>query len=411
MSYQDCLIWVGHSYPTIQDYLHEVKARGCCRKVPFWPAWARRGSTRVFLAHHDGMTAPDRGVIFGYYVLTGVDLVLASADYDELTAILAGCRDAGLGRHALGDGEKGLHCAETMADFWHRRAPDDPLPFRLKDWQGDLDTFAGFFRDLFVPADGDALGASALVLSTALTRLEEPRLCPVDGLRTSPDKSGRPSFYFVDALARLIDLRFEARPHGRGEYGRALEEAAALLEDVAPAPATLRACERRCGAMVTFKAPYPFYRSIPYASFRGLVQIDGDALLKQVEKVSRYRSKCHEVKLPYAVEKSDPGASKHKEELIVDMSVDLKLSKSYAERVLDWLPEMMADELRARSVIRLPNVGTFRLKSAAADAEGDGDPSHDARAEADIQFAPSRAFEREFGEIEFTPSRGLARRI
>lgn len=401
MSYQDCLIWVGHSYPTIQDYLHEVRARGCCRKVPFWPAWARRGHTRVFLAHHDGVTAPDRGVIFGYFVLGGVDVVLAPEDYDDLTAILAGCRQADVGCRAHWESEKGQQCAERMIDFWRRRAPDDPLPFRLKDWQGDLDTFIRFFRDLFVPVDGDALGTSALVLSTALTRLEEPRLCPVDGLRTSPDKSGRPSFYFVDALARLIDLRFEARCHGHGEYRQALDDAAVLVKEIELAPAVLRPCERRCGAMVTFKAPYPFYRSIPYASFRGLVQIDGDALLKQVEKVSRYRSKCHEVKLPYAVEKSDPGASKRKEELIVDMSVDLKLSKSYAERVLDWLPEMMADELRARSVIRLPNVGTFRLKSADAEA----------RAEAEIEFAPSRAFEREFGEIEFKPSRALARRI
>lgn len=307
MSDHDCLIWAGHSFLTIQDYLHEVRDHGCSCKVPFWPAWALPGQTRVFLAHHEGAAAPDRGVIFGYFVLAGVDVVVAPDDGDEVAV---------------------------------------------------------------VPPD----------------RGEADEGCRV---RWEGDKAGRPTFYFVDALARSIDHDEEP------------------LEEVEPAPATLRPCERRCGAMVTFKAPYPFYRSIPYASFRGLVQIDGDALLGQIEKVSRHRSKCHEVQLPYAVERSDPGTSKRKEELIVDMSVELKLSKSYAERVLDWLPEMMADELRRRSVIRLPNVGTFRLKSASADAGSDDAPSE---AAAEVDYSPSRAFEREFGEIEFKPSRTLARR-
>lgn len=444
MSHNDCLIWVGQSYPTISDFLNEVKSRGCCRKVPFWPAWARRGQTRVFLAHHDGLAAPDRGVIFGYFPLGGVDIVFTPEDNEDFAAVLDSCRAANgdLESPAHWESEAGTRCAELMIGFWRQRAPDDPLPFKLQDWKSDLPDFIHFFLDLFVHSDrGDGLGSCALPLSTQQTALEEPRFCPLEGVRLAPARSGRPSFYFVDHLARWIDRTFHAllearvaraledgehrtrcecfealaaglqaahdgdRGRGLPEYQEAVARAAARLASLEELAApVLRPYERRCGTMVMFKPPYPFYKSIPHASFRGLVQIDGDELLRQIERSRRYRSKSHEIKLPYVVEPSDKSTSKRKEELIVDMSTELKMSKSYSERVLDWLPEMMADELRSRRVIRLPNIGTFRLKVKEQEEAGEDGGRHE------IEYKPSRALEREFGEIEFTASRALARR-
>ena len=446
MSHHDCLIWVGQSYPAIPDFLNEARTRGCCRKVPFWPAWARRGVTRVFLAHHDGLPAPDRGVIFGYFILGGVDIVLAPQDYDELATILATCRDANgdLSSEAHWDSEVGRRCAELMIEFWRQRAPDDPLPFKLRDWRGDLRDFIQFCLDLFLHSDnGDGMGSSALPVPTWQTCLETPRFCPLYGMRTAPERSGRPSFYFVDPLARLVDNIFSkileerltalraadssmtrgerleklahraaapdenGRPRGLPEYAHAMEKAQEYLELHDPVKSEPRSFERRCGTMFLFKTPYPFYKSIPHASFRGLVQVDGENLLEQVERSSRHRSKSHEVKLPYVVEHSDRRTSKRKEELIVDMSTELKLSKSYSERVLDWLPEMLADELRSRRVIRLPNIGTFRLSRKE---ETEGELDDDSGTHETIDFRPSKALEREFGEIHFTASRVLARR-
>lgn len=455
MSDHDCLLWVGQSYPTISDFLDEARTRGCCRKVPFWPSWARRGKTRVFLAHHASLPSPDRGVIFGYFVLGGIDIVLTPPDYAEFASILKICRDANgdLRSPAHWESNVGKHCAELMIEFWRQRAPDDPLPFKLKNWQGDLMDFIHYCLDLFVSSDnGDGLGNCALPMSTGLTQLEPPRFCPVDGVRTAPEQSGRPSFYFVDTLARRVDQIFHqllerrirrqqaedptkaqapyltktpyltkascfealaagleadketGRHSGLQEYQVAMAQAAHSLESESSAEG-LQPFERRNGSLITFKPPYPFYKSIPHASFRGLVQVDGHELLSQIETSCRYRSKSHEIKLPYVVEPSDRKTSKRKEELIVDMSTELKLSKSYSERVLDWLPEMMADELRSRRVIRLPNIGTFRLKQKALE-DGDGDDDLDLL----VEYAPSKALKREFGEIEFRASRVLERR-
>lgn len=437
MCHHDCLIWVGQSYPTISDFLDEARTRGCCRKVPFWPAWARPGETRIFLAHHDGQTSSDRGTIFGYFKLWGVDIVLLPGDYQELSEILSAWREAQGEAHR--DGDAGRRCAEQMTEFWRRRAPDDPLPFKLRDSKGDLEELIPVWIELFLSsADGDALGSSAFPIPTTRSGLEKPRFCPVDGMRTAPNRSRRPSFYFVDPLARLVDRSFEelveeeltelrvengastreeslarlaelaaapdenGRPSGLPHYREAMARAGRYLEHHDQLLPKLGVNERRCGTMNLFKSPYPFYKSIPHASFRGLVQIDGDDLLRQIQRPSRRRAKSHEVKLPYVVEASDRHTSKRKDELIVEMSMELKLSKSYSERVLDWLPEMMADELRSRRMVRLPNIGTFRVKER--------DPAADGDVEETIEYTPARSFQREFGEIEFTASRGLDRR-
>lgn len=81
----DCLIWIGRSYPTVQDFVAEARLLGCSRKVPCWPAWLRQGS-RIFLAHHADAEGPAQGVVFGYYRLGGVDVILRRKDYERYRA-------------------------------------------------------------------------------------------------------------------------------------------------------------------------------------------------------------------------------------------------------------------------------------------------------------------------------------
>jgi hypothetical protein len=71
----DLIMWVGTKfYPTIDSYIVEAMNLGCCKRVPKLPEDAVPGKTRVFLAHDEGKKG--QGVIFGFFVLTGVEIIL-----------------------------------------------------------------------------------------------------------------------------------------------------------------------------------------------------------------------------------------------------------------------------------------------------------------------------------------------
>lgn len=71
----DLVMWVGTKfYPTIDSYVVEAMNLGCSKRVPQLPEDAVPGKTRVFLAHDEGKTG--QGVIFGFFVLTGVEVIL-----------------------------------------------------------------------------------------------------------------------------------------------------------------------------------------------------------------------------------------------------------------------------------------------------------------------------------------------
>lgn len=219
MKCQDCLIWIGGSYKTVDEYLREAETRGCCRQVPSWPSWAKPGETRVFLAHRDGFVGSERGVIFGYFTLHGVDIILTQQDCDKYKSLTAKCQrtpecrnDPDLLKEFWKTPEGRKH-AEPLIDFWRKKLSNNRLPFRMPDGtevprKGLEEDVIDFLIDLLISCepDGDADGHGGYGISADQSSLEEARDCP-PGLRLGPETSnppGRPSLYFVDTLEREI---------------------------------------------------------------------------------------------------------------------------------------------------------------------------------------------------------------
>jgi hypothetical protein len=258
----DCLIWVGQSYPTIQDFVDEARRLGCSRKVPFWPAWLGKGS-RIFLAHHGGLKGPDEGVIFGYYELGGVDVIFEPADYDEYRR----CRTE-----------------EQKMAFWARRRPHGGLPVHLNAPRSPNDDVAKFLADLRCCDDAGKPGFGC-GFTTSETTLVEPRHCGENGLRY-PAEDGRPTFYLVDKLAREISLEFcrelknvvakETREDTRWQQG---------------APAFHRAAERVRSrrvktSLVLLPKPHRVFQHKEHAWFRGMAHIDGGRVIERRPRIN-----------------------------------------------------------------------------------------------------------------------------
>jgi hypothetical protein len=83
----DLMIWVGgqgRQVRTVDEFVREARVRGCCRKLPSVPGWAKSGETRVFLAHGDKHNSPARGSIFGYFVLHRLEVITADGAAADL---------------------------------------------------------------------------------------------------------------------------------------------------------------------------------------------------------------------------------------------------------------------------------------------------------------------------------------
>lgn len=224
---QDCLIWVGSgSYGTVARYVKEAETRGCCRRIPNWPSWAKPGETRVFLAHRDAFRRPDRGVIFGYFVLHGVDIILDQKDCDDYKRLKAECgnvlnaeQDPELSR-SFAKTPEGKKCLEPIVDFWRKKL-DKRLPFNNPpkpggepgpaDSENDVVDFVLDFLLCGEP-EGIRYRRNGYGISAVETALEEERWCGLrpygDEGQTEGQKMAGPAIYFVDALTRTIDERF-----------------------------------------------------------------------------------------------------------------------------------------------------------------------------------------------------------
>ena len=270
----DCLIWIGRSYPTVQDFVAEARLLGCSRKVPCWPAWLRQGS-RIFLAHHADAEGPAQGVVFGYYRLGGVDVILRRKDYERYRAASP---------------------AERV-EFWEKTRPRGGLPEPAK-------LVAEFLLCCEKPPRGlRGLGCGFSEDPPSLVRARD---CGDDGLR-KPGEGGRPTFYLIDAMARAVmeefcrrlkkvltrrsvrDLRKEARKDRvKRNRQKGLPEFEAALQRVH--------ARRAESPLVLFRQPYPIFEHAPHAYFRGITRIDGDELLARIRAL---RPGQRKIGMPY----------------------------------------------------------------------------------------------------------------
>ena len=407
MPCQDCLIWVGKSYRSVAEYVEEARTRGCSRQVPFWPSWAVPGETRVFLAHSDSFIRYDKGVIFGYFVLKGVDIILRQPDCDAY---------------------KLLPDNSDKFDFWQKKLPR-ALPFKAggagrgggkrdgKKSDDELEDALDFLLDFLISCEPepDPTGHCGYGISTTQTALEEGRFC---GVRLGPEKKssdGRPAIYFVDALAREIDEMFcellkelikegikavlEREPRKRRKdvpeeerkkieaevVARLREEAEAPLDrrrqkgikqfreaankvlgaktDWAEIPAAFERHAHARGSLVVFDEPYPVFHMWPTTEIRGMVRLDGDELLERIAHTYDGEGAGREVELPYCADDETPDVdTKPKSWWVNEMSSELQVNKELANKVLDWLGEKVTEQLRSGTRAKLQDIGSIWVK-------------------------------------------------
>lgn len=365
----DCVIWIGKAYPTIRSFVDEARRRGCSRQVPFWPAWAKAGVTRVFLAHRGTRAGRESGVVFGYFILHGVDVVATQKQCDEY---------------------KGLHKAEKpvpLLQFWEKRLPHQ-LPVRSGR---SADEIRDFILDLIISCEGRVPRphGRGYVISTDQTVFEEERLC---GMRLGPEREktkGRPSLYFVDAVEREIaeefcDLLKKLKPP-RPEPKKKVPPVPDFrtIVDRVSGKATTHTVDPIVdgvahgeGALTVFDKPYPFHRS-PAAHFRGLLRVDGDELLRLVARYAAGKQRVDDrFVLPYCQDETViPGHSRTKSQLGTRMAHDLRMNVANAHHIFDWLSKTIRSELSRAGIIRLTDVGTLRVQHKSGRRQVELEPS------------------------------------
>lgn len=453
MSCHDCLIWIGQTYPTVESFLEEAECRGCCREVSSWPDWVIPGATRVFLAHRDGTRRSDQGSIFGYFRLHSVGITLSEPDYRAYKRMSSSSSDNGRGAaRFLEKRFKGNRLPVRPTETSGRGDTRDGSPDTKTDDLAEdiLDTIReaigetledaiaeafteegdGSYRDkpLFRPvSDPDWRSAEgrAYALSVYQTELEEGRCCkPKRGGVRSKEKK----VYFVDPLARAIDFLFrtalnkiyESVPRGnpqplpeaeqaklraiaqrkkngqiqRGipEFQEAIEAAHDLVSGQIDPPPGLEGHAGLRGCVVEFERPYPIFRRLPSAAFRGIWRIDGGSLLDQVANLHAPAETDEEqegtgspairlVKVPNC-DLMDPGreGKRTQAQLVAALSKELQVNQVFAREIFTAVEELIGRELRQRGAVTLPRVGTFVLRR-----KKDGDQ---------VKFRPSIVLER-----------------
>jgi nucleoid DNA-binding protein len=394
----DCLLWIDGPYKTAAQFFSEAESRGCCRRMGTWPSWARPGKTRVFLAHRDGHRRTDTGSIIGYFTLAGVGVLFKPEDYHEYGALVDDYRAA----------SEGKADPEPLLDYWRaeKRKPPRGVP------GGSLAHDDDFLVDLIVDFLVDCGRAgSGYAIPLDLASLEAERVC---GARSDDG-----AIYFVDELARDIDSRFcklletlieealndrpkrdrakvrrdvvkalkkrlvrsKGRSTGIAEFGEAVERSAARRRSVTPIPRPLAGIAKRLGGLVVFESPYPSFRRVPQAAFRGYLRVDGDELLVRIGTRAK-ADRGTQIILPYR--HTAVGKRKTHEQLVTDLAVECQMSKEFAGEVLGAVAEIVDRELEERGWVTLTGVGTLKVVETA-------------RSGRQVRFEPSAALRRRAG--------------
>jgi hypothetical protein len=99
----DYLMWVGNQYyRTTEGFIAEAESLGCCKRLGTIPGDLVLNESRIFLCHDEGVKG--QGKVFGFFVATSVDLILADPEKIKKYESLKG----ELGIHAVPAGEAAL---------------------------------------------------------------------------------------------------------------------------------------------------------------------------------------------------------------------------------------------------------------------------------------------------------------
>jgi len=384
-------------YSSINGYIKEAMELGCCRRIPQLPSWAVPGRSHVFLVHQGNHKRLDQGLIFGYYVLKRVEFIAKQKGPDpikpyrgkfpwsdkykeEFEKRVESCRESDDAEACIRNKYPEKLKSNLLRDVCREeiefngrpsRRYEDPFEkilddileeFMEKCWEElmermDKDDYAIVTQEL--AGGGGGLGCS---------RRKDPG-----------------AVYLVNALySEITDayhekLYYWLEHEGRQEYPGASrkelidklketenktiypEEGIKLFEEAKREVLANR--KPKAGELVIFDKPYPIFQRSPRAAFRGYLHIDGDELLKQINKggkavipVIRY---CNGGGI-------EPGKPMTKVQLVTHFVAEVGLERTVVNKFLGKLSKLVPDELNRTEAITLPGLGKMLLSERKA---------------------------------------------
>jgi len=214
--------------------------------------------------------------------------------------------------------------------------------------------------EVVVPKKYSTIG-KGIILPRRITNFEALRSCG----RRPNKKTDTRAKYLVDGLAADILDIFRAKM-GTGTYTDAVkrdlfEEAVAEAGKIHNPPFTtphglIRSNAKVRGELVLFNTmggEYPLIARIPRAHFLGLLRVDGEKLMQEVEEWYNNQSKCT-VKIPYCNNGTE-WAPAH-------FAYEYGFSITCAEEILEEYGSILRSLLPRRSCT-IPGIGTFTNNS------------------------------------------------
>jgi nucleoid DNA-binding protein len=414
----DAMLWVGNlpdKYQTVDDFVKEARLRGCCRQIPLVPGWMKFGKTKIFLAHRGNHKAPERGSIFGYFVLDQIEIIsrdeiakylckikntdpLWPTDVEDYIEQLEAWDQKGLStmkiRKRLGNKLQHDHMPNVASGNISRKPVleendreymelfEEVLKKLLRTWYvGGCGN--SFYEDTSRKAEGHRMcslrkgpGSVYAVDALAATIHETFRQLLTRYLLAQSKKLGKPQQQILLRIQRENSLAWlewmEYRKKGRwhaehlleyymGPFKVAVEKHFPDWRLEYPVDHRLKSRVEVYGELVLLKNPFPILKREPQAAFRGIWHIDGDRLIDEIAE--------HDGKGRFVVQVYSGGEHRcpvnepigTKAQLATCLAEELHLNQAYARHFLDELATTAEDQLLFHGKFKLPGIGIIRV--------------------------------------------------
>lgn len=384
-------------YNSINGYIKEAMELGCCRRIPQLPFWAVPGRSRVFLVHQGNHKRLDRGSIFGYYTLKRIEFIAQQEGPDPIKPYR--------GKFPWSDkyhGEfkkrvkscRGSDDEEACIKNKYPKKPKLNLPrdvcrkkikFNGRPSKTYTDPFEEIVDEVFEEFMEECWEGLLERLNKDDYALVPQELAGGGGGLGCSKRSKPGAVYLVNALSSEITDAYHKKFYhwleheGRQEYPKAsrkkliekLKETESKIIYPEEGNKLFREAKRevlanrkpKAGELVLFDEPYPIFQRFLSAAFRGYLHIDGDELLKQINKGGKAVTPI----IPYCNGGGiEPGKPMTKAQLVTHFVAEVGLQRTVVNRFLRQLSELVPDELNRTEAITLPGLGKMVLSERKA---------------------------------------------
>ncbi len=407
----DAMLWVGnasHQWKTVDEFVKEAQLRGCCRKLPFVPGWMKAGETKVFLAHRDKHGTPNRGSIFGYFVLNRIEIItkdqiaqslfekkkcgsLWPRDVDHYFESIKGWEDKGLTPGEIKGRLEDELQKSHLPDIAQGKTSKKPRPNKKN--QNYIDLVEEILKDL---------------IEEWLNNFPPTYSTSCEGHRGCSLRKNVGSVYAVDALCVAVHDNYQLNLKGlldgkskreqrqllrqykkenndtwsewrrrnrhrhtwkveellqcyKGPFREAVEELFSSWKPKNYLDPRLNGKANIHGELIVFKKPYPILERCPQAAYRGIWRIDGDRLIGQIAK--HKEKKVLMPRIHSCMEKEHPET---KEEIATWLAGELNVNKACGHLFLDKMAKEAYDQLVLYQKFKIPGIGTIRIQGKRA---------------------------------------------